>query len=421
MISAFTNFLSMRYLRPKRSFVSLITIISIGGVALGVWILTAVNAIMTGYSEKVRQTVLGFEPHLVVSQNTVMYDWPDVIETALEDPEVIDAAPFSHGQVVLDHGERPWVVQVQGLDPQPGPLMDRLNRLTVEGEFDLSDDYVVMGKALADDLDLKVGDTILVRSLANGREMLDAYNEGREPENLIVPAELTITGIFSSGRYDYDHEIIFIPLEVGQYLYNLQAGAHGVTVHVADPYQAEQVKYRIYPNLPEEKDINTWAERNQALFEMVSMERNMMSFMISGIIVVAAICFMATMITVTTQKRREIGLLKAIGARTSQIIGVFMQQGLMVGQVGVLIGFLFAFIFLLLRQQIVGLISALAGIEVFSAEIYMLEKLPAHVRILDVLAIGVGAMLACIAASIIPAAFAARMDAAEALRDESTV
>ncbi len=420
MNKPFSLFLSLRYLRPKRSFVSLITIISIGGVVLGVWVLTAVNAIMTGYGEKIQETVLGFEPHLVVTQSSLMYNWPEVLEKVKENPNVVDAAPFSHGQVVLDHGERPWVVQVQGLDPQPGPILDRLNSLIVEGRFDLSDDYVVIGKALAEELGVTVGDTVLLRSLANGRELLDAYHEGREPDNLIFPAEMEVVGIFSGGRYDFDREYVFIPLEHGQYLYKLGAAVHGVSAQLDDPHLAEPVKYDLYQRLGEDDVITTWAERNYALFETVTVERLIMYFLLSLIMMVAGFCFMATMITVTTQKRREIGMLKAVGAQVSQIVGVFVLQGLVVFAIGTGLGLTFAILFLAVRQEVVQLISSVTGIDVFSQEIYMLSEVPSHVRLVDVLSISGGAFVACVLASLLPAYFSARMDAAQALRDEST-
>lgn len=420
MNKPFSLFLSLRYLRPKRSFVSLITIISIGGVVLGVWVLTAVNAIMTGYGEKIQETVLGFEPHLVVTQSSLMYNWPEVLEKVKENPNVVDAAPFSHGQVVMDHGERPWVVQVQGLDPQPGPILDRLNSLIVEGRFDLSDDYVVIGKALAEELGVTVGDTVLLRSLANGRELLDAYHEGREPDNLIFPAEMEVVGIFSGGRYDFDREYVFIPLEHGQYLYKLGPAVHGVSAQLDDPHLAEPVKYDLYQKLGEDDVITTWAERNYALFETVTVERLIMYFLLSLIMMVAGFCFMATMITVTTQKRREIGMLKAVGAQVSQIVGVFVLQGLVVFAIGTGLGLTFAILFLAVRQEVVQLISSVTGIDVFSQEIYMLSEVPSHVRLVDVLSISGGAFVACVLASLLPAYFSARMDAAQALRDEST-
>ncbi len=443
-------FLGLRYLRPKRNFVSLITAVSVVGVMLGVGLLTAVIAIMTGYSIKMRDTVLAFQPHLVVGHSGVLYDWTTVKEAAETHPEVVGVAPFSHGQIVLDFDRRLWVISVQGLYPEAlppdpedpeavenlPPIERRLYELIAEeevvvdgkkvmqrmGEFDLSDDYVVLGKALAKKMGIKLGDTVYVHSLANGREIFNALREeGEEVEmtEYIPSIELTVTGIFDSGRQDYDEEFVFVPLEIGQVLYNLSYGVHGLMLHLEDPYRAEVVQEKLFEVIEPPLNVNTWMERNRAIFDMVAMERLIMYVLLSIIMVVAGFCIMNTMITVTTQKRKDIGLLKALGARMDQIIGVFMGQGFAVGILGSTLGIIGAFLFLTFRQSILYWTGNVWGIEVFSAEVYNFYELPAKLTTIDIVYITGGAFLACAFSSLIPAYFAARMDAARALRNDA--
>ncbi|MEO0444488.1 MAG: ABC transporter permease [Verrucomicrobiota bacterium] len=427
---SFSVFLTLRYLRPKRSFVSLITLISLLGVTLGVWVLTGVMAIMTGYVEKMRTSILGSEAHLTIQQGGVLYDWPSVLNTAQEHPAVIDAMPFAQGQVAMDYDDQLLVVNMQAVAPLPGPMANRFDQLIlppenegdVEGRFDLEDDYAVVGKVLAEEFGLEVGDLIVLHSLANGRELLQSFEEGKRPETeeLIFPVELEVVGLFDSGRHSFDKRTVFVPLEMGQRLYNLGAGAHGIALHVEDPYRAKVVQSEVEENLAPPLSVRSWMDRNRMVFDLVAMQRMMMILLLFLITIVAGFCITNTMITVTTQKRREIGLFKSLGAGVRQIVGVFLGQGLALGLVGVLTGFALAFVTLTFRQQGLHLAGALLGVDVFSEEIYEFSELPARITLIELVWIGGGALLACALASLFPAFLAARMDAAKALRNESS-
>ncbi len=419
----FSLFLALRYLRPKRNFVSLITILSIVGVALGVQVLVFVVAIMTGYDTRMRETVLGFEPHLDIQQSRPMEDWPEVLKAVRQNPEVTDAAPFTRGQLVLDVDRQLRAVRVQGLEPQPGPILDRLKRLVREGdgEFDLSGDTMVVGKALARKMGIKVGDTVILHSLANGRQMLDAQREGRQPEDLIVPAELTVAGIFDSGRYSYDAQTIFIPLQIGQTLYSLQGSVHGLIAQVKNPYEVSVVRDQLRQAVPPPLEIYSWMDRNRAKFEFIASNRLLIYFLMFMIVVAAGFSIMNTMITVTTQKRREIGIVKAVGARMDQIVNVFLGQGLAVGAIGTAGGLLIGITLLAFRQPLRELLAQLTQREIFSAEVYDFYDLPAHLAATDLVVICGGAFFACAFSSLLPAYLAARLDAARALRNESSV
>ena len=424
-----SRFLALRYLRPKRSFVLAITMISVLGVLLGVWILTAAVAIMTGYEKRIRENVLGYQPHLTIAQNDsgVLYQWPDVVQKVRQNSKVLAATPFSFGQVGLDFDGQLEVVQLQGIDPEPGPMQERLERLLVrdnhglrKGTFDLSGDNAVVGKALAERLEIKVGDSIVLYSLANGRQLLDAQRTGNKPSELILPIELKVVGIFTAGRYEYDRENLFVPLEIGQRLYNLGPGAHGVAVLLKNPYVAAAVRDELVKVVREPLTVMTWMEKFREEFEQFAMERVVMYTILLVIVVVAGFSMTNTMITITTQKRREIGLIAALGGRPDQIVGIFLVQGLVVGLLGVVLGFGAAMTFLAARQGALEFLRKTLGMEIFSPEVYSLYQLPAKVTIMDLTVISAIALLACGFASLIPAYLAARMDAAKALRNESS-
>ncbi len=424
---SFSLFLSLRYLRPKRTFVSVITIVSVLGVMLGVWALTVVIAVMTGFNIDMRESILGFQPHVIVKQekDDPMNDWEPVFEKVRTQAGVVDAAPFSYGQAVLDYDNRVWVVELKGVKPgnESGSIWKRYETLVEKGQgsFDVEGDGVVIGRELANGFGIALGDQLLLHSLVNGRELLDAQSESRDPkrDNLVEPAELTVTGIYDADRPDFEGKILFVSFEIGQRLYDLGRGASGIAVQVEDPHKMKAIK-RSLATAVSPLVVETWTDRNKALFDAVALERLNMYLLLFMIMVVAGFCIMNTMITVTTQKRGEIGLMKAVGGTTSQVVGPFLYQGIIVGLVGTVGGLLLAFLTLLLRKSLAKLIAAVSGVDLFSSPaMRMLYELPAKITIVDIVVISGGAFLCCALASLMPAYFAARLDAAEALRNEA--
>jgi len=434
----FSLFLGFRYLRPKRTFVSLITGISVFGVVLGVFSLTVVIAVMTGFNVKMRESILGSEPHLVLKrpQERAIDPWVDVLDRVAAEEGVTDAQPFARGQAILDYGNKVLVVEVIGLDPplrggeeETTPVFAKLRDLIPParyrdfGTLDLGGDSVVVGRFLADGMGLGVGDTVVLHSMANGRELLDSQNENREPRNLIVPAEVTVTGIYDSGRPEVDGKQIYVPLELAQRLYDLGGGITGIQLEVAEPYRVRKLQNRLRERIGEEEfRLVSWIDRNRALFDAVALERLNMYVLLFMIMVVAGFCITNTMITVTTQKRSEIGLMKAVGGPKSQIVGAFLGQGILVGLFGTVAGLVLAFLLLLFRKGVARMIAFISGQDLFSSqEMLMLYDLPAKITVVDIAVITGGAFLSCALSSLLPAYLAARVDAAQALREEVMV
>jgi len=433
---SFSVFLSLRYLLPKRFFLLAITVLSTLGVSVGVTLLIVVIAIMTGFNIQMREAILGFEPHLVLKpEKGTIEDWWEEADEAREVPGVVDVAAMTQGQAVLDFNRRVWVVEMQGVEePEVSSDVETQGIKTFSGqydtligrgvgEFDLSDDNIVIGSTLARGMGINLGDTVSLLSLANGRELLDSMNNNREPEpeRMIQPAELTVVGIYDSGRQNYDDRIVFVPMMIGQYLYDLGGGADCINVLVEDPYQINDVKERLTKTFEGRLEVDSWIDRNKKLFDAVALERMMMFFLLFMIVVVAAFCIMNTMITVTTQRRREIGLMKAVGAKTGQIVGAFLGQGIIVGFLGTALGLVNAFIILIYRQEIVAGLATIQGSNMNSAALAPLYDLPARITVLDIMQISGAAFLTCALASLLPAFFAARLDAARALRNETTI
>ena len=428
MSRSFSLFLALRYLRPKRTFLSLITVISILGVTIGITVLILVISVMTGFEQELRRKVLGFDAHLVAGGESVLFDWPTQAEQIRAVEGVTGVAPFVQGPVLAEFMGRRLAPKIRAIDPETEREVTALQDFMVAGELQLDGNETVIGSALAAILGVGVGDTITVYSPGNLEQIVDSINDlekgsdktksAGELREMILPLELTVTGIFSSGRYLYDSEFMLVPLHIGQELYGLGDGVHGLTIKTIHPYQAAAVRARMEGRVDPALSVSTWMDMNRELFEAIHMERNVMFFILLFIVIVAAFGIINTLITVTVQKTREIGILKALGARTGQIIGVFVGQGIVVGLFGTVIGLGLGIWLVQYRNQVSQWLSGVMGVEIFPQSIYQFAEIPAEIVPSDIAIICASAFAICTVAAVIPAWFAASMDPVSALRYE---
>lgn len=430
----FSLFLALRYLKPKRTFVSVITLVSILGVTLGIMVLILVISVMTGFDHQLRDKVIGFEPSIVVSPtaDSPMYDWRPIIKKVRATPGVVAAAPFVQGPVIAEYHGRILTPLIRAIDPKAEKSVNDLEKFVRpgDGKFDLNGEKAVIGSGLADSLGVVVGDKITIYAPGNIRSIINEMQKETDDPNakkktladlkgeVVLPQQLTVSGIFHSGRYMYDSNVLLIPLYIGQELYSLEDGVHGISVKTKDPYQAAAVKKVINRELGGDAVAQTWIDRNKDLFDAIRLERNVMFFLLLFIVIVAAFGIMNTLITVTVQKTREIGIMKALGARTGQIVWVFLAQGIVVGFFGNVIGVALGITLLHYRNQFRDWLANVLGIHIFPADVYQFSKIPAEIVPHEVAIICGCAFVICSLAALIPAYFAARLDPVKALRYE---
>ena len=426
----FSLFLALRYLKPKRTFLSIITLISVLGVMLGVTVLILVISVMTGFDRELRQKVIDFDAHILVGTEDVLRDWRGLKTKIDNTPGVVATAPYIQGPVIVEFQNRRVAPLIRGVDPVEEEKVIPLRKFIKYGDLNLEGDSTVLGIELARKLQANVGDKITVYSPGNLGQILDgikklenakgdeekkAINQLRE---VILPKELTITGIFETGHYLHDSEYLLVPVYVGQELYGLQDGLHGITVRTDNPYSAERVKQAIDQFLQPPEYAQTWIDMNHQFFEAVRLERSVMFFLLFFIVVVAAFGIMSTLITVTVQKRREIGIMKALGANIAQVIWVFLGQGTIVGLFGTLTGLGLGMTLIRYRNEFSQWLATTLHIEVFPREVYQFSAIPAEVIPRDVAIICISAFFICSSAALIPSYFAARLDPVKALRYE---
>jgi lipoprotein-releasing system permease protein len=425
----FSLFLALRYLKPKRTFVSVITVISVLGVTLGIAVLIIVISVMTGFDRELQRKVLGFDAHLIVSSSQLLRDWRPLDEAIQKVPGVVATAPFVQGPVIAEFNGRVLTPKIRGIEIERElKLADLRSMIRPGGTHEIQSDQCLIGTELAAQLRVMLHDKITVYAPRNIGEVLDLIERVRKDPNdkgaldqlkeVVLPVELEVVGIFESGRFEYDSEFVLTTLFNGQELYGLSDDIHGLSVRTTDPYKLEPIEDAMESILPPDAHVASWIDMNRRLFDAVRMERNTMFVILFFIVIVAAFCVMNTLITVTVQKRREIGIMKALGATPGQIIWVFLMQGMIVGVFGNLTGVALGMAVVRWRNEFKDWLANTLHIPIFPPDIYQFSQIPAEVVPQDVALICVSAFVICALAALIPAWNAARLDPVKALRYE---
>lgn len=405
----FELFLGLRYLKPKRTFVSVITFISLIGVTIGVWVLIVVIAVMSGFDRELREKLMGMHAHVTVTGGLIEHG-DKLLKTVLETPRVKAASPFAMGLVLIEFDRHVATPFLKGIDPQREVTVSKLGTYIKEGSLDVAGEKVVIGRELASQYGIFLGDKITVYS---------PRNLEKKGEEVYLPMELTVAGIFESGMYEYDIGLIFTSLETAQELYSLGNAVHGIEITTDDPINgAREVADALNRKLAAPLRAQTWAQMNQRLLGAIQVEKSVMFFILTFIIVVAAFGIMSTLITVTVQKTREIGVMKALGAASGKILRVFVLQGFIVGVFGVAIGIGLGLLTVQNINPINHFLSSVVGIDLFPRDIYNFPSIPAFLTARDLLTIGLSALVICTLAGLLPALRAARLEPVEALRYE---
>ena len=397
---------------------------------LGVTVLILVIAVMTGFDRELRQKVIDFDAHILVTSEDVFRDWRALKAKIDKTPGVVATAPFVQGPVIVEFHNRRLAPLIRGVDPAQEEKVIPLQKFVKFGKLDLEGESTVLGIELARKLGVSVGDKVTIYSPGNLGQVLDSIKKlenatGEEEKkaidelrDVILPKELTVTGIFETGHYLHDSEFLLVPVYVGQELYGLGDALHGITVKTDNPYGAERVKQEIQQFLEPPAYAQTWIDMNRQYFEAVRLERTVMFFLLFFIVIVAAFGIMSTLITVTVQKRHEIGIVKALGANIAQIVWVFLGQGTIVGLFGTVTGLGLGMTLIRYRNEFSRWLASTLHIEIFPREVYQFSSIPAEVIPHDVAIICISAFLICSFAALIPAYFAARLDPVKALRYE---
>jgi lipoprotein-releasing system permease protein len=391
-------FIGLRYLftRRKEKFISLISVISVLGVAIGVTALIVVIGVMSGFDEDLRDKILGNYAHITLTADEPMV--PEEYEPLLRQiglhPGVAGLSPYVQGQVLMKHAGRYFAVGLKGIDPARESRVTKIASYMKEGTLDgLGPDEIIVGKELSAFLDLAVGSALSVYSPL-GKEYT-----------------LVVSGIFASGMYDYDMNLVYSNLATAQSLFGLQGNLSSIGIKIKDLSAAGGVRSDLAELLGYRYSLRTWMEVNQNFFAALELEKLTMFIILTLIILVASFNIVSTLIVTVVNKTKDIGVLKALGMPPAGIRGIFMLEGIFIGTFGVALGCCGGLVLcgLLKKYQFIKL----------PQDIYYIDRLPVSIQVWpDIAFIVAAAMAIVVAATVYPAHKAAQLKPVEALRYE---
>jgi len=415
-------FLAWRYFRPKRNAVSVITLISIIGVGLGVGVLIVVLAVMTGFTDKMKDKLLDTTAHVqIYARGMGSIKKPEEIVDAVKAAGG-SAAPIVNSTVLIQRSDKFVPKQAIGFDPAQDGGRIKVKELVYYGRYSLERGEMLISDVIASELGVKVGDTLLLHSPSKLAKLVKRGKDGKmevsDGAQVYLPSEFTVTGIYSFGKYDFDKNVIFLNLEDADDLFGLPWGASTcVYAWTSDPFEMSRFMKELSKRLPD-CTAYSWQQLNSRLLGVLAVEKNMQFFLLVFIVLVAAFSITNTLITTVIQKTREIGLLKALGASSWSVMRVFILQGFFVGLIGTVFGIVLGFLVVHYRMAILIGLRAVTGMEIFPKEFYYFSELPADIVPWDLVWISITSVTLCTFGGVVPALRAARLDPASALRYE---
>ena len=409
MISQIERKIALRYLKPKKKegFLKLISIFSFTGIALGVAILIIVMSVMNGFRTELISKILGFNPHIIIKPYDNKIDKEDLVKLNKLDEKISKTAFTFSGQGILINKDNTTGILVRSyLDNNVNKITSIKNGI-IDGSLDLfKKNTISIGKELAISLDLIVGDEITLMSTANLQTPFG---------NLPLQEKFVITSIFSTGLAEFDQNIVFIPFENANSLFELTEMDINLEIFLNKPEKVELVKNEIQ-KIFNEHYVYSWADLNKSFFGALKVERNVMFIILTVIIIVAAFNIISGLTILVKNKTREIAILRTLGVSKKSIAKIFFIIGFSIGFLatftGVSIGILFSYYI----EEIRVLITSIFNIRLFPEEIYFLSQMPSEINFKYIFIISCFSLGITFIATIFPSLSAAKLDPIKALK-----
>ena len=408
----FESFIGRRYLRAKQkqAFISLITILSIAGVAVGVMALIVVIAVMTGFEAVLKSRILGGQSQvMLMRRGDTFSDYRRVLQEVEKIDGVEAATPFILSQIMLRAKQGTTGAVLRGIDPASAGLVietlqqvDLPEPISEDSSKNLSPTIpgIILGRELARNLGVSEGNVI---HLISPQGMLSPIGH--------VPAikQFKVTGFFESGMYEFDQTFAFIHLKDAQKLLRMPDAVSGLDIRVTDIYGARNVAQKITAKLGFPYWARDWMQMNRNLFKALKLERRVMFIILALIVLVAAFNIASSLIMMVMGKTRDIAILKAMGATTLSIRKIFVFNGMVIGFIGTFVGLMLGLVICKLLKHI--------DIHELTGDIYLFTtSLPVKLDVVDVFSIIIAALVICFLATLYPARQAAKLNPVDAIR-----
>ncbi|MGD9660737.1 MAG: lipoprotein-releasing ABC transporter permease subunit [Porticoccaceae bacterium] len=409
-------FIGLRYVRSKKEegFFSLVSVFSFAAMTLGVAALIIVLSVMNGFDREIKERILNVVPHITLSFAKPRADWQNSDKAINELSGIIDVSPFVDGQAMLSAQGQLQGISVQGIDPDSGGIVDTLKESMLSGTLSnlQPGEYgVVLGSLLARSLNVVSGDQVLLTL----------------PQMTLTPVgvfprvkNLRVVGVYQVGA-QVDTGIALIHVVDAQKLLRLGNGYEGLRISVADPFNLDDqtaALAKMADQSFDESTVSTWQESMKTLFAAIKMEKTVVGLLLCVIIAVAGFNIVASLVLMVASKRKDIAVLRAMGATSATVTGIFRIQGTVAGISGVALGVMLGCLIAWKLGVIVSLIEKLVGKTLFDPEIYFISQLPSVLLWQDVAIIAAFGVLISVLATLYPAYRAGQVSPSEVLRYE---
>ena len=413
MASPYEFWIGRRYVRSRssNSFVSLISLISMLGIAIAVAVLIVVLSVVNGFERELKDRLLAMTAHATIEgARGELADWESLVDSAPANPRVTAAAPLLDGQALMVCGESLSGVELRGVDPAAEARVSGVDEVFTEGALgDLeSGKYrIALGVELADALGVGLGDKVTV-TLAEG---------------VVTPAGImprsrrfTVTGLYRVGMYEFDRRLAFIHIEDAQRLYRQRDSVSGIRLAVTEIFNAPAIVREVAIASGQLVLVTDWTRRHVNFFRSIQITKSILFVILLLVIAVAAFNIVSTLVMVVKDKQGDIAILRTIGATPKSILGVFITQGSIIGVIGTALGVGAGVLLAVNLESVVGFFEATLGIKFLAADVYFISDLPAELESGDVVRIGGIALVLSLVSTVYPAWMASRTAPAEALR-----
>jgi lipoprotein-releasing system permease protein len=409
-------YIGLRYTRAKRRnhFISFISLASMIGIALGVAVLITVLSVMNGFDREIKKRVFSMVSPVTVSRaDGFLSDWQQTQKIVTSFPQVLAAAPFVSGEVLLSYGNVVQPAMVSGILPEQEKNISKVAEKMVAGhlsDLTASGFGIVLGENLANRLEASIGDKITVVT----------------PQVTLSPAgvlprykRFTVVGIFRVGTgFGFDAGLAFVHLQDAQRLLGLGTNVSGLHLSIKNVYAAQRVALDLSQHLTNGAVVTTWADQFGEFFHAVQLEKTMMFFILLLIVGVAAFNLVVTLVMVVNEKQADIAILRTFGATPRMIMNIFIIQGGLIGFFGTILGIVFGLLLAFNVTDLVNWVQRIFNVQFLSSSVYFVNYLPSDVQWTDVVNISIASLLLSLVATIYPARRAAKLDPVESLRYE---
>jgi lipoprotein-releasing system permease protein len=397
-------YVGLRYLtrKSKERFISIISVISILGVIVGVSALIVVLSIMTGFDTEIKEKIIGTYSHMILLNEAGIENEKDVMDTLNKNKHVLASSPFIERTAFLKHEGGAAGVMVRGLDEAREKHVSNVSRYIEGGVLDFGKDRrgMILGRELLKSLNLKKNDKISL-VLPDGRSKKD----------------FTVAGTFTSGRYDYDANLVFISLKTAKEFFNARM-VTGIGMRVDNEFKVNSIKRELQGTFRYPFTIRSWMDLDKNLMRALAIEKKMMFIILALIIMVACFNIASSLIMQVLDKTRDIGVLRAIGATAGDIKKIFIFLGFSVGLIGVVFGGILGVFLARNINTIADYAESITGFELFPSDIYYLNSIPVKIVASDIAVIAMFSLILAVMASFYPAWRASRLNPVKAIRYE---